>query len=270
MSWRLRFLVLSVLTALFGASNGACAEEKRLTAAYDIFTGGLRAVEMDIDLGIDGDGYAIEARLRTRGIFGTLFPWEQVNRVAGTISRSVALPTRFEQRGKFRRQERSVEIAYEAGKVLRFRTLPTGEEDADREPLALAEVDSALDPLTGIVLLLLRIGSGGDCAGGYDGFDGRRLFRIEVSDAGTETVLASLPGGGSADRPARICDFVYRQTGGFARRVTWGPDRQREPRPGRFWLVQVEPGGAAVPVHMELENSWGRMIAQLRDIGPGR
>lgn len=270
MTRRLRLLVVSVLAALAGALGGACAEEKRLTAAYDIFTGGFRAVEMDIDLGIDGDGYAIEARLRTRGIFGTLFPWEQVNRVAGIISERAAMPTRFEQRGKFRRQDRSVEITYEAGRVRQFRTHPTGEEDADREALALADVESALDPLTGVVMLLMRIGGGGDCVGGYEGFDGRRRFRIEISDAGTETVLASLPGGGAADRPARICDFVYRQTGGFARRVTWGPDRQRDPRPGRFWLVQVEPGGAAVPVRMELENSWGRMIAQLRDIGPGR
>jgi hypothetical protein len=262
-----RRVLVCALVAFSGAAGG---QDRRLTAAYDVHTGGFRAVEMEIELGVEAGVYAIEARLRTRGFFATLFPWEQSNRVIGTLRAEGAAPARFEQHGRFRGQERSAEILYRAGKVDSISIAPTGSDDGDREQLARDEVENALDPLTGIVTMMLRVEGGGDCAGGYDGFDGRRRFRVELVDAGLEPIEASLPGGALVGREARICDFVYRQTGGFARRVSWGPDRQREPRPGRVWLTRVVPGGAVLPVRMEMENSWGRMIAHLREVAQGR
>jgi hypothetical protein len=247
-------------------SPGVDAEERSLTAAYDIYTGGLQIVELDVALGLDASAYGVEARLRTRGFYASLFPWEQVNRVEGQIAASGIAPQRFEQRGRFRGQQRSTEIAYRAGMVEDVRVHPTGEDDYDREVLSVETVRDDLDPLSGIVLLTLRLERGGDCSGGYDGFDGRRRFRVDLSDQGREVIEA----GGRPPRQARVCDFVYRQTGGYARRVSWGPDRQREPRLGRFWLAEALPGAPVIPVRMEMDNSWGRMIAHLRSVASGR
>jgi hypothetical protein len=247
-------------------SFGALAQERSLTAAYDIYTGGLQIVELDVALGIDASAYGIEARLRTRGFYATLFSWEQINRVEGRIAGNGVAPQRFEQRGRFRGQQRSVDIAYRGGMVEDVRVHPTGDEDYDREVLPVETVRADLDPLSGIVLLTLRLEKGGDCSGGYDGFDGRRRFRIDLTDAGSEAVEV----GGRPPRAARICDFVYRQIGGYARRVSWGPDRQREPRLGRFWLAEALPGAPVIPVRMEMDNSWGRMIAHLRSAAIGR
>jgi len=256
----------ALVGALVAVSCSAGGQDRRLTAAYDVFTGGFRAVELEVELGVEEAAYALEARLRTRGLFASLFSWEQMNRVTGSLLPEGAAPTRFEQRGRFRGQERSAEIAYRAGKVDAIRIAPTGIEDGDREELARVDVEGALDPLSGLVALMRRVERGGDCAGGYDGFDGRRRFRVELSDAGLEPIAISLPGNPRVGWDARVCDFVYRQTGGFARRVFWGPDRQREARPGRVWLAQVAPGGAVLPVRLEMENSWGRMVAHLRDV----
>ena len=56
--------------------------------------------------------------------------------------------------------------------------------------------------------------------------------------------------------------------GGFMRRVTWGPDRQRVPQTGRVWLGSIAQRLPIVPVKIELDSSWGRTIAYLRRLEP--
>lgn len=264
---------MKILAIFFAVllSSMASARQGKIAAAYDVYTGGLQVMEFAVDLEVTDETYDIRARLKTRGIYATLFSWEQVNRVTGALAGAQsASPQRFEQRGRFRGQERRAEIDYRDGRVDRVAIHPDGSEDGDRERLGIDEVRDTLDPLSGIVMLMQRLEGGGDCAGTYDGYDGRRRFRIELTDAGQETVEAALVAGPPAAHTARVCDFVYRMTGGFARRVFWGPDRQREPRAGRIWLVVAKPGAPALPVRIEMDGTWGRMITQLREIGADR
>ncbi len=79
-------------------------------------------------------------------------------------------------------------------------------------------------------------------------------------------MLASCaPRPGDVAGEARICEFTYRMVAGFVRNVTWGADRQREPRTGRVWLARVLPGQPLAPVRIEVDNTnWGTTIAELR------
>jgi len=263
-------LALALFLVAMGC-GGARAQARSASVSYDIYTGGVQIVELDASISLDGGTYDLSAKLRTRGLMSTLFPWEQFNRVAGTTAAPFPTPRVFEQRGKFRGKESSVEIAYRDGRIAQLAVAPVGAEDNDREPVPVDDVAGALDPLTGIVALLLRLEAGGSCDGRYDGFDGRRRFTMELVDRGTEAI--EVPGAPGGPGPARVCDFVYRQTAGYARRVSWGPDRQRDPREGRFWIGdprQVAPGVALtrLPLRMEVENSFGRMLAHLRPPAP--
>jgi Protein of unknown function (DUF3108) len=256
---------------LVAGGEGARAQARSASVSYDVYTGGFQVLELDADISLDAGSYDLSARLRTRGLMSTLFPWEQANRVAGTTTAPFPAPLRFEQRGVFRGKERSVEIAYRDGRIAGLAVAPVGADDNDREPVPIDDVAGALDPLTGIVALLLRLEAGGSCDGRYDGFDGRRRFTMELVDRGSEAI--EVPGARGGPGTTRVCDFVYRQTAGYARRVTWGPARQREPREGRFWIGdprQVAPGVALtrLPLRMEVENSYGRMLAHLRPAAP--
>ena len=256
---------------LVAGGEGARAQARSASVSYDVYTGGFQVLELDADISLDAGSYDLSARLRTRGLMSTLFPWEQANRVAGTTTAPFPAPLRFEQRGVFRGKERSVEIAYRDGRIAGLAVAPVGADDNDREPVPIDDVAGALDPLTGIVALLLRLEAGGSCDGRYDGFDGRRRFTMELVDRGSEAI--EVPGARGGPGTTRVCDFVYRQTAGYARRGTWGPDRQREPREGRFWIGdprQVAPGVALtrLPLRMEVENSYGRMLAHLRPAAP--
>ena len=256
---------------LVAGGEGARAQARSASVSYDVYTGGFQILELDADISLDAGSYDLSARLRTRGLMSTLFPWEQANRVAGTTTAPFPAPLRFEQRGVFRGKERSVEIAYRDGRIAGLAVAPVGADDNDREPVPIDDVAGALDPLTGIVALLLRLEAGGSCDGRYDGFDGRRRFTMELVDRGSEAI--EVPGARGGPGTTRVCDFVYRQTAGYARRVTWGPDRQREPREGRFWIGdprQVAPGVTLtrLPLRMEVENSYGRMLAHLRPAAP--
>ncbi|MFM8679034.1 MAG: DUF3108 domain-containing protein [Alphaproteobacteria bacterium] len=263
-------LACSLLAAAI-AGEGTRAQPRSASVSYDVYTGGVQILELDAALVVDGGSYGLSANMRTRGLMATLFPWEQANRVSGTIGPAFPAPRRFEQRGNFRGKERIVEIGYLDGRIAELNVAPVGTEDNEREPVPLEDVVAALDPLTGIVALLLRLEGGGRCDGRYDGYDGRRRFRMEVTDRGEGTV--EVPGLRGAPAQVRVCDFVYLQTAGFVRRVSWGPDRQREPREGRIWVGDaraVVPGVGMdrLPLRMEVDNAYGRMLAHLRATAP--
>jgi hypothetical protein len=251
-------LVLSLLSV-----GGAAAQESRaFQAAYDVFTGGLQVVELGIDLSLAASRYDVLTRLKTRGVYGTMFPWEQVSRASGQVDADRVAPLRFELRGTFRGTPRSVDIEYRDGQVSAFRIEPPAADDNDREPIERSALAGALDPLSGIIGMLMQVDRGGACSGRYDGFDGRRRFSMEFVDRGIERVDAGRQAAYSGD--ARGCEFVYRQTGGFMRRSNWGQDRQRMPQTGRAWLATAIAGAPIVPVRIEVDSNWGRTIAHLR------
>lgn len=234
-----------------------------LTLDYDVFTGGLQIVELAVDLLVDRARYDVVARMRTRGVYGTLFPWEAQTRASGRIDAvATAAPLLFEQRGVFRGRARSVEITYGAAGIADVAVIPGPTEDFDREPVPMEALAGVTDPLNGIVALLLRVQAGAACAGTQEGFDGRRRFRIDLADRGMEGVDSGRAG--SFAGRARGCDFIYRQVGGFARRAPWGNDRQREAQTGRFWLAATPRDAIPLPVRFEVDGHWGRSIAHLR------
>lgn len=256
-AFRVAFLA-SVLVA--GTATGQ--EPRAFRAAYDVFTGGLQIVELGIDLSLAPARYEVLTRLKTRGLYAALFPWEQVSRASGQVDASKVSPLRYEQRGTFRGTPRTVDIEYRNGQVSAFRIEPPLADDNDREPVERAALAGAIDPLSGIIGVLMQVDRGGACRGRYDGFDGRRQFSVEFVDRGIERVDAGRQAAYSGD--ARGCEFVYRQTGGFVRRATWSQDRQRIPQTGRAWLATAIAGAPIVPVRIEVDSNWGRTIAHLR------
>lgn len=259
---RLLLRVLAVALGLISAPPAIAQIPGRVALAYDVYTGGLQVIEFGLDIGLDATRYDVLTRLKTRGFYATLFPWEQVSRATGQVSDLKVAPLRYEQRGKFRGAERTVEIDYRAGRVAELRLVPPAADDNDREALSADDVLGAFDPLSGVVGMIIRINRGDRCDGSYDGFDGRRRFTIVFTDRGPERVEGG--GAGAVSGEARGCSFVYRQTGGFVRRVTWGADRQREPQTGRVWLAEAIARASVVPIKVELDSNWGRTLAYLR------
>ena len=253
---------LAVMLWLMFAGTAAAEEPRAFRAAYDVFTGGLQVVELGIDLSFAASRYEVLTRIRTRGVYGAMFPWEQVSRASGQVDASKVAPSRFEQRGTFRGTPRSVDIEYRDGQVSAFRIEPPAADDNDREPVERTALAGALDPLSGIIAVLVQVDRGGACNGRYDGFDGRRQFSVEFVDRGIERVDGGRQAAFSGD--ARGCEFVFRQTGGFMRRITWGQDRQCLPQTGRAWLASAIAGAPIVPVRIEVDSNWGRTIAHLR------
>ncbi|MBM3525203.1 MAG: DUF3108 domain-containing protein [Alphaproteobacteria bacterium] len=253
---------LAIAAAVMMAFPAAGQQLDRLALAYDVYTGGLQVVEFGIDIGLEASRYDVLTRIKTRGFYAALFPWEQTTRAVGQVSDAKVAPLRYEQRGRFRGNERIVEIEFRAGRVADLKLIPPPAEDLDRETLTADDVLGAVDPLSGVVSMLIRVSRGDRCEGSYDGFDGRRRFRIEFSDRGLERVEGG--GSGAIAGPAQGCGFIYRQTGGFARRATWGQDRQREPQTGRVWLAGVIANAPMVPIKAEIDSNWGRTLAYLR------
>ena len=174
-------------------------------------------------------------------------------------------PINYEQLGTFRGKQRVVRIDYRDGRVADVELVPVAADDGDREAVPPEAMVGALDPAAMMYAVINRVSAGASCTGVVPIFDGRRRFDLEFVELGLEVLEASAPTGFAGE--ARVCEFTYRMVAGFVRNVSWGADRQREPRTGRVWLARLLPGRPLVPVRIMVDNTnWGTTIAELRTL----
>lgn len=240
---------------------------QRLTVGYDIYVGGFHALDLALDLALASERYEVSSRIKTRGVFGVLWSWENLSVSRGRLADLRPVPERYETRGAFRGQMRTAEVEFRDGRISRVHVEPPLIEDLDREEVPAALLAGARDPLSTILAAFATAGPSGNCDAKFAGFDGRRRFDLTTRDRGIEAVEAGRPVVFRGD--ARHCSFVYQVIAGVSRNVTWGEDRQKEPQTGRAWIARVSPDAPLTPVKLELDSTWGRTIVQLRETRNG-
>jgi len=262
----LRALVL-VATAWLMPPPAAAQAPQRLTVGYDIYVGGFHALDLALDIALASERYEVSSRVKTRGIFGALWPWENLSLSRGRFADLRPVPERYETRGAFRGQMRIAEVEFHDGRVSRVHVEPPLIEDFDREEVPEVLLVGARDPLATILAAFSSAGPNGNCDAQFAGFDGRRRFDLTTRDRGIETVEAGRPVVFRGD--ARQCSFVYQVVAGVSRNVTWGTDNQKAPQTGRAWIARVSPDSPLTPVKLELDSNWGRAIVHLRETRNG-
>jgi hypothetical protein len=202
--------------ALSLALAAAPARAEPMSAAYQVYFGGLNVLKAEALWEQGATGYRLTAEAETQGFVGWLNPWKGTTESQGQIFGGKVIPERHLNWGSSDDSEsdgeRLVMLSYDAeGNITE--TLVQPEQDWEgRHPLPADADKGTLDPLSVIAGLAELLQAGGRCEGSFAVFDGRKRYNLIVSDAG-EAVLPPTSYSIYAG-PARGCRLDYEMLGG--------------------------------------------------------
>jgi hypothetical protein len=231
---------------------------------YDTYAAGLQAAEVEAGFSFSPSSYQMSLSFHTVGMVGFLFGGHQLDVVNGSWHGRKAVPTRFAGQGRWRDQDRLVEIDYQRGRPIVRKLVPP--DTAERETVPDDLQADTIDTLSALVQLIRVVADTGRCEMAVRSFDGRRTVEIEAHTVGEQT-LASSNRSSFAGKALR-CDFAGRLLAGFK----FGDNRERVARPmhGSAWLAPVIDGGPPLPVRLAFETRWfGDATMYLTAVGPG-
>ncbi len=242
-----------IVAGLLALPVPAAADGFALT--YDVYTGGLRAIRFDFELGLADPGYETRIRLETSGIVGALFSWSLEASSVGEWRDGEIAPRQYRTDNQWRSRARSVAIEYrDDGTRTVTAEPPYGEDDIKLVDPAL--IPGSVDPTTAVTAQVLTSAIAGTCRARTPVYDGRRRY---------DANMIALP---ARDlKPSNAAPFEGRAEGcrlTFERIAGFKPDRKRlQDLEVAIWLadIGVEPG--QVPVRLELTTPWGDGFAHL-------
>jgi hypothetical protein len=221
-----------------------------VTAEYEAQAAGMTIMRAQVvfDLDAPGGGYHVVARTRLTGLAGIFGGSENEARVEGRWQGAAAQPRRYRSAGQFRGEPRLTELEWGAGDIPALQAL-TPEND-DREPVPDALRRGTVDTLSAMAKLVRDVAATGRCDGRAATFDGRRRTDIAASTVSTEPL--SLAGGATTTQLR--CTIESRLLAG--RRRAEDPERAARPLVSTAWLAAIGPGGAMLPVRIDVPTRW--------------
>lgn len=238
-----------------GAERGA----EGFALTYDVYTGGLRAIQFDFEVDLSdagaNPGYETRIRLQTSGIIGALFNWSLEASSTGDWRDGEIAPARYRTANIWRSRQRRVAIDYATdGERTVTAEPPYGEDDIKRVDPAL--IQGSVDPTTAVTALVLTSAMNGSCRPTTAVYDGRRRYDANMEKLPPRDLKPS----SAAPFEGRVegCRLTFERIAGFK------PDRKRlQDLEVAILLadIGVEPG--RVPVRLELSTPWGDGFAHL-------
>ena len=130
-------------------------------------------------------------------------------------------------------------------------------------PIPPGPMAGTVDQLTAFYVMERKLARLGSCLMDLTVFDGRRLYRLHFSDAGSETLN---PSGGGFSGATWICRFEREAIDGF-RDISGRNEGISE---GKLWYARPIGDELVVPVRMELTTEFGQATGELAELrGPG-
>ncbi len=259
--------MFGLLVALAAGMASAPVRAAELTAvpgnglklAYDVYTGGVHVIVLDVGMNYGADDYNLTVAAETRGFIGWMFPWQSKITSHGLFDSAQALPSLYRTDSLFRGSNRLVEIDY-AKPGLKIRIEPPPDDD-ERDRVGEDMRRGTLDPLSGIFAAIRAIADGGGCDRTVPVFDGRRRYDFVVDRGSREKLAASSYSSFAGD--ALLCHFRMERRAGFWRQERAGEVRGLED--GLVWLAPVAGGTLPVPVRVQAISAFGSAFMHLRD-----
>lgn len=252
--------VAACLAGLCLASGAQAAPDGPLRLSYELYAGGLNAMDAVTVLELSDERYDVKLQARTAGVTGRVFPFLMEARSQGTRGGDIFAPSEYATANRSgERKVRWVRMTYENGAPEITAEPP---RDGDRGSVPEDARRGTLDPVSAVYSLLVT--SVGQCEGTAQVFDGRRRYDVTAHDRGMGEVWPSRYN--IYDGPARICDLTLEQVAGFGDRFE---ESDRFPDTVRVYLAEIVPGVPALPVRIESETLVGAVRAHLTGLSRG-
>lgn len=275
---RLLPIAIAALAGALLAANPAAAADANARMTYDVYVGGVRMLEVTSAVSLTNDRYDADLSAHVVGIAATFSDWRSNVQSSGALDGARVRPARNVVERINGDDARTTTITFLGGGRMDVDIVPRKKPKRE-QTIPPEQLVHAVDPLSGVVSILQALRLGGEaCKGAVPVFDGRRLYRADLTDGGTVTLQKSDLGiyGGSALRCTASLTPVV---GDF----NFG-DERRSPKPTEYfqrssraseqrvvdtWLASPRAGLPAVPVRIQSESPWGLVIVHLRAITAG-
>lgn len=234
------------------------AKDRDAGLHYKVYIGGFHVVDLDIAMGLQPADYKVEARLKTIGMVGSMFPWTMKAHSNGRFDSDRVVPAAAGQRSTWNGKPRFIEMRFENDLPVIEEIKPLPNSD-DRDPVPDAAKKGALDLTSAVLTLLTHMEKGKPCAGTIPVFDGRRRFDLVAVADGPDTLRANRYS--PYEGPADTCIVRMEPIAGFKKTDHGGwNDGDRK---AMVWTASPFDGMPPVPVRITVDTPLGALIAHL-------
>ena len=251
-------LVLAAAIGLLSIALPASAET--ISARYEIYTGGFKALAIQARAVTGERIYDVEATLKTTGIIDWILRFTQKLEGRGEIGVTTS-PLLYLSDGTFFGTRRTIRLDYLAGGRIDALLQPANDDD-DRPPVPEGMKIGTIDPIS-VFIALNRTASetGTPCNGKVAVFDGRRRFNLALEDDGVSAVESSTYTVFSG--PAVRCKLHMERLAGFQRNPRFNA---QTPRISILYVARFGEGGLWLPVRLESDSSFGYVVGHLVEV----
>lgn len=271
-----RFLPIAAAAAVLAAGPAMAADAARMT--YDVYVGGMRMLEVTSGLSLGRDRYDIDLSAHVVGVAATFSDWRSNVQSSGGLDGPQVRPARNVVERINGDDARTTTITFLGGGRMDVEIVPSKKPKRE-QTIPPEHLVHAVDPLSGVVSILqaLHVGAAA-CKGQVPVFDGRRLYRADMTDGGTVMLQKSdlgMYGGETQHCTMTLTPMVGDFNFGDERRTTKPTEyfqrssRAPDERVIETWLASPGGGLPAVPVRIQSESPWGRVIVHLRAVAAG-
>lgn len=242
-------------------------EPKKIGLRYDVYAGGFKALNANLELDLTQQAYDIGLDAQTDGFIGSIFPWKGSYATSGHSDNGVLIPTVSTSRSTWRREEKMTEMSYDPKGNLLKTTVQQGERTVVKRDVDKTLYKDTVDMLTGALLMMQNAKNTEKCEGSFPVFDGKRRFNITLKDDGKEKIAKSKYSQFSGN--ALRCTLKVEPVAGFKAK-----DQQRgwmavqshteeRKKPPTIWFARLDDKSPVVPVRMEINSEYGAVVAHL-------
>ncbi len=236
---------------------------ERVALAFKAYKGGFRVLEVEVGLDLtEGDGYEMAVDVELVGAPALLFTYELAMKSEGQLTAEGPVPRRYRTdsiNGKKRKPE-WLELTFDDRGNIAVSGDPLPEKEA-RPKVTAGQRLGALDPITGMLSVLLQAAQAGTCNLRAPVFDGRRRFDVVLEDAGIKELPKSSINIYSG--PARLCQLTVKTRAGYRYD---GRDKRTLPKSLDAYLASPAPGLPEMPVRLIVRTGWGTVLVHLVEV----
>lgn len=262
--WAVAASQAAIAIALFWPACTSLAQpesSKQIELRTEIFgPAGIHVATNRTRIETGGGHYGITADVTTRGIATLIADVATHSDVSGTFASGEPRPLSYRgevQRGGDKTQS-WVDYRPDGSAV-------GGSSSAEPTPRPIppGPIAGTTDQLTAFYVMERKLARLGSCLMDLTVFDGRRLYKLHFSDAGSETLD---PSGAGFSGATRICRFEREAIAGF-RDISGRNEGISE---GKLWCARLIGDELAIPVRMELTSEFGGVTGELAELrAPG-
>jgi len=262
------FYIIPAICALsiIAPKSSLAGKSKDLLLDYDIYAGGIKILAAELNMSNGKDSYAMNLNAHTQGFIGALFPWSAEYNTSGVNKDGKLQPTSYEKSDTWRGGTKVTKMKYdEKGQVVKS-TVEEGQNVTEASVDKLLS-GNAVDVLTGVLNMMQIVKNSNECNGKVEVFDGKRKFNINLKNEGKEKIEPSRYSIFSGE--AIKCDLTVEPIAGFKEKDKnrgWMAVQNHSEEHNRLptiWLASTEKSAQLIPVRLQLNSTYGAVIAHL-------